>query len=341
MMRSRCFKTILTASFLLCLSRAGAAQEPASPYVATSLIQAETLDPDRTKILGEFLARPLKSQTRGALGASFCKSVITQPTLSTGDVKLALGLVESDVAPILSFTKSSATPQTQRSINYSVEFGLDAITVRSSNPRYQSQSNGLRIAYPHEATRPTFFEGKEDMSVLFLVPPVRDCSIQFVVACPRAYSNSRMLDDSTLSLTGVAYQVSAKADGLFKAPSGEEGKVLAAVLASARITLPAKWSSDNVSSETPSASLKIQMPLDVLSSAGPFTPVSLPIVDAIEARLEVGSPPSVRRVVRSRATVGIALHKIDQAQQVRVERSELILNPGSCIVISRRKESHY
>ena len=340
-MRPSFFTAILVLHLAACVSRTVSAQESPTPYVASPLIQAEALDQDHARTLIEFLARPLKNQTRSALGSSFCKSLITQPTPSSDQIKLALALVESEVAPILSFTKAAAADHNQSSIHYSVEFGLDTVTVRSSSPRYQSQAAGLRIAYPRDTTRPTFFEGKGDMGVLFLVPPVRDCNIQFVLACPRAYSNSRTLDDSKLSLAGVTYQVSAKADGLFKAPANSEGKILAAVLASSRIKLPSRWFSDNVSSDTPSASLKIPMPLDVLNSASPFTSASLPILDAIEARLEFGSTSSVKRVVRSRATVEIAAHSIDRPQQVRVERSELILNPGSCIVISRRKESHY
>ena len=177
--------------------------------------------------------------------------------------------------------------------------------------------------------------------MLFLVPPVRDCNIQFVVACPRTYSISRSLDESKLTLVGIKYLVSAKADGLFKAPDGEQGKIFAAALASSRIKLPSTWSADNVSSETPSTSFKIQMPLDVLSSGDSFTPASLPIMDAIEARLEFGSTSTVKRVVRSRATIELSNYLLERTQPVRVERSEATLNHGSCIVISRRKESHY
>lgn len=336
------FLTITVVAILFTsVSRHGAAQEAPSPYTSSPRIEAQPLSPENASVLSEFLARPLKNQTRKALGSSFCKPVVTQSPPSAEQMKLALALVESDIVPIVSFSSQSNSNEGQVSINYSVEFGLDVVTVRSSKPRYQSQAAGLRIAYPHDTTRSTWFEGKGDTSVLFLVPPVRDCNVQFVVACPRTYSNARTLDASKLSLAGVKYLASAKADGLFKAPAGEEGKVQATVLASSRITLPSKWSSDNVSAETPSTSLKIPMPLDTLNSADPLSSVSLPIDDAVEARLEFGSPSSVSRVVRSRATVELLERPLERPQQIRVERSDLTLNPGSCIVISRRKESHY
>lgn len=340
-MRSYFVKLAILASFVPCLARTGSAQEASTPYVSSPLIEAQALSADLARPLSEFLSRPLKNQDRKALGSGFCKPLVTQPSPSTEPIKLALALVESDVVPILAFSKPGSSEPAQPEVNYSVEFGLDFVTIRSSKPRYQSQAGGLRIAYPRDTTLPTWFEGKGDASILFLVPPVRDCNVQFVVACPRSYSNARSLDTSPLSLTGVKYLVSAKADGLFKATVGGEGKVLAAALASSRIKLPSKWFSDNVSAETPSTSLKIPMPLDTLNSEGPFTAAHLPIVDAIEAHLEFGTPSSMKRVVRSRATVELTEQPITQPQQIRVERSELTLNPGSCIVISRRKESHY
>jgi hypothetical protein len=340
-MRSLYFKRSVAIGLLTCVSNLSFADPSPSPYSSSPSIEAEPLDATLSSALSEFLKRPIKSQTQSVLGASFCRPVVTRPTPQANDVKVALALVESEVVPILSFSQPAEGDKKPISINYSVEFGLDTVKLRSSNPRYPSQSAGLQVAYPHDTTRSIWFEGKDDANVLFLVPPVRNCNIQFVVACPRTYSISRSLDETKLTLAGIRYLVSAKADGLFKAPEGEEGKIFAAGLASSRIKLPSTWSTDNVSSETPSTSFKIQMPLDVLSSEDSFTPASLPMVDAIEARLEFGSSSTVRRVIRSRATIELSNYLLERTQPIRVERSEATLNQGSCIVISRRKESHY
>ena len=333
--------TFIVAAFISGLSRDAHAQETPLDYSSSSRIEGESLDPDRAKTLSEFVRLPVRKQNRSALKGVFCKPVITQPDPSSTEVKLALALVEADAAPILSFEKLSTGEVKNPSTTYSIEFDLDTVTLRSSKPRYQSQANGLRIAYPPDTTKPVWFEAKEDASILFLIPPVRDCNVQFVVACPRSYSNARVLEESKLSLSGVKYLVSSKADGLFQAPSGEEGRVVASARASSRITLPSPFSSEKVGSDTPSASFKIQKPLDTLSSSAPFTPISLPFLDAVEARLEFGTKTSLKRVVRSRATVEFSPLNLETAQPVRIERSEVPLNPGSCIVISRRKESHY
>jgi hypothetical protein len=340
-MRALILKPIVLAAVVAWVTDQGFAEESPPPYSSSPSIEAQPLDTTHATTLADFLKRPIKSQTPAALGSAFCKPVVTRPTPQGNDIKVALALVEGEVVPTLAFAQSSEEGSKPVSINYSVEFGLDAVTLRSSMPRYQSQAAGLQVAYPHDTTRPVWFEGKENASVLFLVPPVRDCNIQFIVACPRTYSSSRTLDESKLTLTGVRYLASAKADGLFKAPAGEDGKVLAAALASSRIKLPLKWFAENVSSDSPSASFKIQMPLDVLNSSDPFTPASLPMIDAVEARLEFGTSSAAKRVVRSRATVETSNYLLERAQPVRVERSEVMLNPGSCIVISRRKESHY
>lgn len=284
----------------------------------------------------EFNKLAPKKQNRSALTGGFCKPVLTQPTPSADQVQLALALVESELAPILSFAKEGGD-----SVSYSIEFDLDHVVLRSSNPRYESQANGLKISYPHETSSHVWFEAKGSGSVLFIVPPVRGCSVQFIVACPRTYSNSRTLDESKLTVTGVRYAISSKADGLFQAPKGEEAKVVASTLASTRVELPQAWSSENISNETPSASVKIQKPLDPLAAPGKMSSVSAPFQDAVEAHLEFGTTAEVRRTVRSRSTVEVSPFSLEVAQPARIERSDVPLNPGSCFVISRRKETHY
>jgi hypothetical protein len=330
------FATLLSGSWC------NAQSEPVStPFTRSSAIEADGLDSKRAITLGEFLKLPVKKQNRSALTGGFCKSVITQPTPSPDQIKLALALVESELVPVISFGNAGDTPNASTSTSYSVEFDLDHVTFRSSNPRYQSQANGLRVYYPPDTSSPVWFEAKGSGSVLFLVPPVRDCSVQFVVACPRAYSNSRTLDDSKLSVIGVKYLVASKADGLFQSINGEEGKVMASTLATSRIPLPSSWSSEKISKDNPNASVRIQKPLDPLSSPGNFSSVTVPFRDAVEAHLEFGTNSSVKRVVRSRSTVELSPLTLEAPQQIRIERTEVPLNPGSCIVISRWKETHY
>ena len=335
-------RSIIAATCALSLSTLGHAQSSPIPYSSSSTIQGEPLDSERARSLAEFLKRPFKNQTHAALGQNFCRPVVTQPTPSADQVKLALALVEAEITPVLSFeTHPSNEQERSATVRYSIDFGLDTVTLRSSNARYQSQAAGLQVAYPHDVTRPVWFEGKGDTSILFLVPPVRDCNVQFVVACPRAYSNSRTLEQSKLSLAGVNYLTAVKADGLFKAPAEQEGKVLAAALASSRVTLPSTWSSENLSADSPSASFKIKKPVDTLDSKETFTAISLPTVDSVEARLEFGSASTVKRVVRSRATAELSSFTLESSQPVRIERSDIPLSAGSCIVISRRRETHY
>jgi hypothetical protein len=149
------------------------------------------------------------------------------------------------------------------------------------------------------------------------------------------------LDDSKLSVIGVKYLVASKADGLFQSINGEEGKVMASTLATSRIPLPSSWSSEKISKDNPNASVRIQKPLDPLSSPGNFSSVTVPFRDAVEAHLEFGTNSSVKRVVRSRSTVELSPLTLEAPQQIRIERTEVPLNPGSCIVISRWKETHY
>lgn len=339
-------RTIVTVSLLAAFVLTGASahaqtEQAAKPFTQSSTILVEPLDPVRAKTLESFVKLPPKQQNRSALTNGFCKPLIVVPTPSPDQVKLALALVESEIVPIFSFERPSQDPSRPDNLLYSVEFGLDDVTLRSSNPRYQSQAAGIRVSYPRDTTSPVWFEAKGSGSILFLVPPVKDCSVQFLVACPRTYSNSRTLDESKLSLTGVKYLVGSKADGLFKAPTGQDGKVVASTLATSRVTLPPSWFSENISADSPNASVKIQRPLETLNSEGTFNPVAPPFSDAVEAHLEFGTSSSVQRTVRSRSTIEVSPLTLETPHPVRVERSEVPLSPGSCIVISRRKEIHY
>jgi hypothetical protein len=316
-------------------------EQAVTPFTHASLIEAEPLDSDRAKTISEFLQRPAKHQNRAALTGGFCKPIVTKPTPAPDHLKLALALVESDIVPVLSLSKEGNTSETTASVSYSVEFDRDHVTLRSSNARYDSQANGLRIAYPHETSSHVWFESKGNGSTLFIIPPVRECSVQFIVACPRTYSDTRALEDSKLAVTGLRYLISAKVEGLFQAPGGEESKVLAGVLGTSRVQLPSSWFSENLSRETPSASVKVEKPINPLASSGALSPVHIPARDAVEARLEFGTSSSVKRIIRSRSTVDVLPFLLETPQRIRVERTELPLNPGSCIVISRRQETHY
>jgi hypothetical protein len=333
--------SLLVTSVFTSASAHGQTQQAAKPFTQSSTIHVEPLDPGRTKTLESFIKLPPTKQNRSALTDGFCKPLSVPSTPSPDQVQLALALVESEIVPIFSFERPSQNPSKPDNLLYSVEFGLGDVTLRSSNPRYQSQAAGIRVAYPRDTTSPVWFEAKGSGSILFLVPPVKDCSVQFVVACPRTYSNARALEESKLSLTGVKYLVGSKADGLFKAPSGQEGKVVASTLASSRVTLPSSWFSQNVSSESPNASVKIQTPPETLSSEGAFISAAPPFSDAVEAHLEFGTTSSLQRTVRARTTIEVSPFRLETPYPVRVERSEVPLNPGSCIVISRRKEIHY
>ena len=314
------------------------AQQLQQPYTTSSNLQAQQLDEGTAKAISNFLSLPVKSQHRKQLSAEVCKSGVTRPDSAAEQVKVALALTEADIVAELQFANSS---DSTASTKYLFDFSQDAILIRSSNPRYESQSEGLRIAYPHESTKTIWFEGKQETSVLFLIPPVRDCSTQFVLACPRSYSKSRTLEGTPVTIQAARYFSSAKADGLFKAPEGKEGKIQASLLSSSRITLPATWSAENVSRETPSASLKQHRLLDTRSSAVPFTTISVPFEDTLEARLEFGLPTEVLRVLSTRATFAVQPAPMATPQNVRIELADVSLQPGSCFVISRRKESHY
>lgn len=312
-----------------------------TPYTTQRLIDAEALDQERTKALAEFLSLPIHRQKRTALPSLICKSVLTQPTPSPHQLQIALAVVETDLSTEVTFqSPTNSQGQPPVSSNYMFDFSPDAVSIRSSTPRYESQALGISVPFAPQ-TKSVWVEAKNNMSILFLVPPVGDCGFQFLVACPRNYSNSRSLEDSHLEVTGVRYDVGAKADGLFQAPPGRGGKVWAGILGSSRISLPATWSTENTSAETPNTSIKVRKEAPPPGSPLTFHPASAPFADAVEARLEFGIPESVERTVRARSTLDLSRTQLVGTQKIEVENSEVSLAPGACFVITQRKETHY
>ena len=339
MMRERARRALLgMVAPVVAVVSCAHAQEVSQSYTTSSSIEAQPLAETSAKAIASFLSLPLKSQHRKQLAAEVCQSGVSRPDAASEQIKVALGLTEAEITAELTFENASNNNATA---NYLFEFSQDAVLIRSSNPRYESQAEGLRVGYPHESTKTIWFEGKLDTSILFLIPPVRDCSTQFILACPRSYSKSRTLDETSVTIRQARYFSSAKADGLFKAPEGTDGKIQASLLSSSRVTLPTTWSSENTSRETPSASIKQQRPLNTHASALSFSPISAPFADSIEARLEYGEPSKVLRRLHTRATFSASPFRLESPQGVKVELSELTLQPGSCFVISRRKESQY
>jgi len=312
-----------------------AGAEDITTYTSSPRIEASSLTEPQLKNLTHFFSLSLKGQTLKQISPEVCKPKVTRVVVPNPKAHVAQALVESDLAPEITLTKGD------QSISYTLEFGQDRLLVYSSAARYASERTGLLIAYPAENSKTHYFESKGEGGLALIIPPVSECGLKFVLACPRVYDQSRRLIESGYEPKEVRYFPALKADGLLKAPENGQGKVRASALSTERVSLPTTWFKEEISSPSPSGSLRVYRQSNYFLTTGPRSPITLPFKDALESRLEFGTPDIMLREAISRNTIEVSALPLTTAVTTRVENSDIALQPGACLLITSLKESRY
>jgi hypothetical protein len=289
----------------------------------------------KQKSIAHFLDLSIKSQTTKQLSPELCRPIVDRVISPTPKVQVAQALVESDLATEITFVKDG------RETSYTVEFMQKRLLLYSSAARYESEQQGVILPYPAVSSSTHWFESKEDASVLFIIPPMTDCGVHFVLACPRSYTDARELVESHLAPSKVRYFPALKADGLLKAPETGPGKVQASGLSSERVPLPSKWFKEETASPSPSGSFRLYRQTNYYMGSGQQIPITLPFRDALEAHLGFGVPNDMLRIARARTTLEVSEVPLKTAQKIRLEHSDITMKPGACFLITSSKESHY
>ena len=309
--------------------------QEATPYLSSPRIEAEAMPEAKQKSLAHFLGLSIKNQTWKQLSQELCRPVVDRVISPAPKAQVAQALVESDLATEVTFAKDG------HETSYTVEFMQQKLLLYSSAARYESERQGVILPYPSVSSTTHWFESKADASVLFIIPPMTDCGVHFVLACPRSYNGARELVESHFTPSKVRYFPTLKADGLLKAPETGPGKVQASGLSSERVVLPAKWYKEETASPSPSSSFRLYRQTNYFLTPGQQFPITLPFRDTLEAHLGFGIPNDMLRIGRARATIEISEFPLKTEQPIRLEHSDITLRPGACFLITSRKESHY
>jgi hypothetical protein len=334
---------LLNSIAILLLSTRPARAEEVT-YPSTSEITATSLDAETHALLAQVMSSPkregdkqeekVRAKTRSAL----CADRIKPPSESSAAVKAALSVTETNIATEIEFKRGSGGRQTEaESFSVRLEFSRDDLLIRSSLPRYASDAAGLLVPLSERTKRSVWVEGKLGSDLLFIIPPVAECSVQAVAVCPRTYVPRSTLATTTYSPIGARYYVSGKADGLFALGANETGKIQANIRASKGIDLPNPWFKFD-SSRTPSATIRFSSIKADSNEKAVLTTGELPLLGAVETSLDFGTETNVLRTVASRSSIEVTRFDLPEGEKITVRSSPLSIERGPCYLVTKFRD---
>ena len=315
---------------LVMSARNGLAQEPQAETplpAATPSSPAPLQDESITR----YLSGPIREISRKKLPAELETLNITRVSPEEEKIKIALAIVEADISPEVLFTRGTDAT------SYRIDFKPEGVLIRSSQPRYESLAQGVQVSFDRQDSKIAWVEGKRDSSVVFVIPPMFECGTRVVLACPRRFTGTQSLTPSGYHVAGIRYFGEAKADGLFRPVESEKGRVVATLTGSERMPLPTPARAEALDATAPRATVKSTKGAPTL----PISPGVLPFSDFLEARLEFGTPERTLRSAYARATLSVSEFPLSTAQEIPIENSSVVLEPGPCVVIAQRKDSQF
>jgi len=280
---------------------------------------------------------PSRDKEREKIKKQLCTETLVR---SDAALKAALTVVESQIKSEILFDNVATSGLATEGQKFSllVDLGEDAVLLKSSHTRFASEAAGLSVTYPYDHTRPIWLEGKENTSVLILIPPIRDCSTRSIVVCPRIYSPRGELLKTRYAPVGARYFINTKADGLFATVPKSAGKIRASIRTTKGLAVPPVWFKDNISATTPSVALKYTTPEGAEDPLPNFISSGLPILGAVESRLDFGTEEQAARTVWSRTTVEVSPFAIGDWPKVHVRNADLKVEPGECFMVTHWRE---
>ncbi len=312
---------------------------PAAAFPSSPTIHAQPLPEGSRNLLVSLVTIPPKNQGIERARKEICSAIVNPPSVEATLSKAALALTETDMSVEVAFEKKEFNDASNASpFSMFVEFRDHDILLRSSQPRFASEAGGVLLMPEKVAGRAAWLEGKGDANVLVYVPPIAECGLRAVALCPRSYVPRVGLQQNKYTLTGARYYYSMKADGLFATDKQNPGRIRASIMGSSGISLPEKWFDEQLSGITPSATFKhiVQRPK---GNQGSFSPVTLPSVQSIEARLELGRGEDLLRTISKRTSIEVSGFQLPEKQKVEVHFADTPVEAGECFLVAKWSET--
>lgn len=312
---------------------------PVATFPSSSTVDARLVPDQRRDLIRSLVTIADKDQGVERARKQLCSESITPPSAEASLSKAALALTETDMSVEVAFEKpSNEGVSSAASFAMLIEFRDYNILLRSSQPRFASEAGGVLLMPEKVMGRAAWLEGKADTDLLVYVPPVAECGVRAIALCPRSYAPQVGLQRNGYTPTGARYFYSAKADGLFATDKQNPGRIRASVMGSRDVTIPEKWFDEQLSGVTPSATFK-HIASRPKGAPGPFSSISLPSVEAIEARLELGRGERVLRTISKRTSIEISEFQLPEKQRVLVHYADTPVEAGACYLVTKWSET--
>lgn len=331
---------------LLAINRVSAEPTPISTttaptplhYPLSSEITPEALDDKRRTILSDLIEERVPPKKIAKAIEELCPYQISRSASSNPSVASALATLNSDFGIEALFTYRGDKEETHiKQYNLLVEFEPQQVLLRHSSPRFKSDGTGFYVPFPRDFVRTIRLEGTLNADILAFVPPTRECGVQGVVLCPRRYAHREKLMESPFTLAGARALLHAKADGLHSPSKNTAQKLVASLRASRNIALPTEWFAISEGSKMLSSTITA----GESTTRSNYTPTDkLPMLMALEARVDVGTKDAPLRISSKKTNVEISAIEISERIEMRVGKSNLYIEGGSCYLIAAWEQEH-
>jgi hypothetical protein len=307
-------------------------------YPTSSEIKPEALHETRRTLLSDLIEDKVPRQKIPKAIEQLCPYQISRSTSLDPSVSSALATLKSGFGVEARFTYNGDKKETHiKEYSILVDFEPQQVLLRHSSPRFKSEGTGFYVPFPRDFVRAVRLEGTLNADILGFIAPTRECGVQAVVLCPRRYAHREKLVQSPFTLTDLRAIPHAKADGLHAPAENITQKIVASLRASTNINLPTQWS---VTSEG-NTTLSSTVTADGSTTDSKYTPIDkLPVHMVLEARVDVGTKDAPLRISSKKTSVEISTIDISERFEMRVGRSNLYVEGGSCYLIAAwEKES--
>lgn len=310
------------------------------PYPTSALIVSQPLSSEKRSVLEQLFTKEISAVALKNRSLKLCPPNITRvPAVDDTTTK---GLAETTTSAAVEVLFRRTGERSGLELDHFgviVEFSRSRILLRHLAPRFPSDSAGFSVPMVEGTLRPVRLEGKLGADILALVPPLRECTVQGVVLCPRRYTKGDELRVAPYVVEAIRPLVTMKADGVYAPPSGSVGKVMASLLASPGIALPNPWFRATQGSGTISQAIEFTTPREPDRAIQPSLPTStLPMHCAVESRVDLGREEGSVRTVTKRIGVEVNSFTLSQLLDIEVGTSDLTVEGGACYLVSEWSE---
>jgi hypothetical protein len=316
------------------------AQSNPDSYPTSRTLTPETLAASKRSVIETLINGKLTAKDFPKLAQEICPHNLSRAAVSDDSVKSSVADNRVAIMTELLFEKQQGAPSTfPEHFSFLLDFSPTRALLQHLSPRFTSDAAGFSVPLPSDMIRSVRVEGTMGGDILAFIPPVRECGLQALVACPRRYEKIDRLVTSPYALTGARFLVEAKADGVVASPDGKPLRVMASIRHTGGVSMPEEWFSVATTNQTTSVARNVAHDRSQPKTLPAFVPItSWPLNIAVESRVDIGTESKPLKTARKRLNIEISKFTVAAKPAVIIGKNSMSIEGGECYLISQWSE---